>query len=476
MHGIAISIEDPSTPDIVALLEAHLQDMRDTSPPESIHALDVEALRKPHITFLAARDDKGALLGVGAIAQLDQAHGEVKSMRTHAEARGRGVAAAVLTQLLDIARERGYAWVSLETGAEDFFQPAHRLYERHGFARCGPFGSYVEDPHSRFYTLQLAAPSNPARLTWAGLPADVRAHIGELAGAQVAAAETATTGFSPGFAGVLDLADGRKVFVKAMSDADHPHSIWLNRREAHVVRALPADTPVAPLLWEHDADGWHLLGFEALPGPALGPASAADRAAAWELYSRVAAIDARGVVVDGAPLEPFEDALVDLFDRWARLLDAPDASRRLAVHGGHADWIADHADALKAGESSAAPHTRGTALVHADLRLDNMVRGADGRAVAVDWPWACIGAPWLDLLASSCAIAAQTGADARELFRSHPAAREASTDAERAMVCVIAGYFCHAGTEPEPPTLPGLRAFQLAQARPALAWLRALVD
>lgn len=182
------------------------------------------------------------------------------------------------------------------------------------------------------------------------------------------------------------------------------------------------------------------------------------------------------VVVDGSALQNFEDTPSELFDRWARLTDAPDAAQRTAIHGDNAAWILKHADKLKTWESTAAPHTRGPSLVHADLRLDNMVRGTDGRAVAVDWPWACIGAPWLDLLSSCCALATHTGIPARDLFRSHPLAEAASIEAERAVVCVIAGFFCHASTEPVPPTLPGLREFQLAQAGPALTWLRELVE
>lgn len=150
-----IAIEDPASPDIVALLEAHLADMYATSPADSVHALDVQALRKPHITFVAARDGHDLLLGVGALAELDHTGGEVKSMRTAPTARGQGVAAAVLERLLAIARERGYARVSLETGSQDFFAPAHRLYERHGFRPCEPFGMYQPDPNSRFYTLAL---------------------------------------------------------------------------------------------------------------------------------------------------------------------------------------------------------------------------------------------------------------------------------------------------------------------------------
>lgn len=147
-----IDIEDPVAPDILALLGEHLADMHATSPAESVHALDVEALRAAHVTFVAARDQEGVLLGVGALARLDGGHAEVKSMRTAREARGRGVAAAVLTRLLELAGEAGVSRVSLETGTQDFFGPAHRLYERHGFEVCGPFASYAVDPHSRFYT------------------------------------------------------------------------------------------------------------------------------------------------------------------------------------------------------------------------------------------------------------------------------------------------------------------------------------
>lgn len=152
-----ISIEDPAQPDVSLLLEQHLAVTKDTAPPDSCHALDVAALSEPHVTFLAARDDAGTLLGMGALADLGAGHGEIKSMHTASGARGRGIAAAVLTRLVEIARERGFTRVSLETGTQDFFAPAHRLYARHGFAECEPFDSYVADPHSRFFTLSLPA-------------------------------------------------------------------------------------------------------------------------------------------------------------------------------------------------------------------------------------------------------------------------------------------------------------------------------
>ena len=153
--AVRITVEDPTATDITELLEEHLADMHAESPPESVHALDVERLRADHVTFLAARDDAGTLLGVGALAELDPAHGELKSMRTAHAARGQGVAAAIVAALLERARERGYARVSLETGSQDYFAAAHRLYARNGFEECGPFGDYAEDPNSRFLTLEL---------------------------------------------------------------------------------------------------------------------------------------------------------------------------------------------------------------------------------------------------------------------------------------------------------------------------------
>lgn len=149
-----IEIDDLSGADVAALLAEHLADMYATSPACSVHALDLDALRAPSVTVWTARDE-GALLGCGALKELDRRHGELKSMRTAAAARGRGVGGAVLGHLLTVARERGYARVSLETGSQPFFAPAYRLYARHGFVECGPFGDYVPDPSSVFMTRAL---------------------------------------------------------------------------------------------------------------------------------------------------------------------------------------------------------------------------------------------------------------------------------------------------------------------------------
>ena len=149
-----IVLDDLSGPHIHALLQAHLDHMHTLSPPESVHALDLDALRQPDITFWSAWEG-GALMGCGALKQLDTAHGEVKSMRTADAHRRKGVARAILLRILEEARARGYTTLSLETGSMAAFVPAHQLYQSLGFAPCPPFGDYAEDPHSVFMRKQL---------------------------------------------------------------------------------------------------------------------------------------------------------------------------------------------------------------------------------------------------------------------------------------------------------------------------------
>ena len=151
-----IATDDPRRADVLALLEEHLADMYATSPAESVHALDPDALAAPGITFWTARDaDEGRVLGCAALQRIDEEHAELKSMRTATAARRRGVAAALLDHVLAEARRRGHRRVSLETGTEDYFAPARSLYRARGFVECPPFGSYVLDPHSVFLTLTL---------------------------------------------------------------------------------------------------------------------------------------------------------------------------------------------------------------------------------------------------------------------------------------------------------------------------------
>lgn len=149
-----IEIDDLSRPEIYALLNEHLQSMYALSPPASVHALDLEKLRSPGITFWSAWEGS-LLVGVGALKELDAKHGEIKSMRTPNAIRRRGAGRAILAHIIEVARSRAYERLSLETGSMEEFKPAQRLYESFGFTYCGPFGEYIEDPNSVFMTLRL---------------------------------------------------------------------------------------------------------------------------------------------------------------------------------------------------------------------------------------------------------------------------------------------------------------------------------
>jgi putative acetyltransferase len=154
-----VAPDRPDAADVQSLLTAHLAFAHQHSPREDVHALDVAGLLAPNVSFFSVRSD-GELLGVGALKQLDESHGEVKSMHAAAAARGRGVGRAMLDHLLDIARARGYRRVSLETGSMAAFAPAHALYKSAGFTVCEPFGDYWSTPNSVCMTLVLDGASS----------------------------------------------------------------------------------------------------------------------------------------------------------------------------------------------------------------------------------------------------------------------------------------------------------------------------
>lgn len=151
---IEIRADDLGGPEIRALLQEHLKSMQALSPPGSVHALDLDALRGPEITFWTVWSH-GELMGCGALKRLNAGHGEIKSMRTSPAHRRRGVARTMLSHIIDEARSRSYLQLSLETGAMPAFAPARTLYAGSGFSLCPPFADYVDDPHSVFMTLRL---------------------------------------------------------------------------------------------------------------------------------------------------------------------------------------------------------------------------------------------------------------------------------------------------------------------------------
>lgn len=151
-----ITVGDLADPRILRLLEDHLSDMHAESPPESVHALDVSGLQHAAVTFWVVAEGE-TVLGCVALKELDPTHAELKSMRTDAAARGRGLGRMLLEHVLAEAAARGYTRMSLETGTQDFFAPARTLYARYGFVETGPFADYRFDPLSVFMTRELTA-------------------------------------------------------------------------------------------------------------------------------------------------------------------------------------------------------------------------------------------------------------------------------------------------------------------------------
>ena len=151
-----IKIDDLSGPEIAELLTEHLRCLAEISPPESRHALKLDELRKPDMTFWTAWQEH-VLVGCGALKELAPEHGEIKSMRSANGHLRQGVASRVLQHIISEAKRRGYRRLSLETGAMEYFEPARRLYGKFGFKTCPPFTGYVEDPNSVYLSLLLTS-------------------------------------------------------------------------------------------------------------------------------------------------------------------------------------------------------------------------------------------------------------------------------------------------------------------------------
>ncbi len=152
--NISVRLDDLSSAEVQALVSEHMAGMMSNTPAESVHALPLDKLRQPNITFWTAWSDS-ELCGCGALHVLDPKHGEVKSMRTRTKFLRQGVAQAVLNEIIQTAKAKGLHRLSLETGSTEVFAPAVKMYQRNRFEICGPFGSYQLDPHSVFMTRTL---------------------------------------------------------------------------------------------------------------------------------------------------------------------------------------------------------------------------------------------------------------------------------------------------------------------------------
>lgn len=316
------------------------------------------------------------------------------------------------------------------------------------------------------------------RLAWADLPVDVAARIEDRLGTTVVEALDQAGGFSPGLAARLRLADGDRVFVKAVNAARNPHSPGMYRREAAVMAVLPAGTPAPRLRWTMDDGDWVVLAFDEVDGvPPELPWRAGDlHRVLAALTDLSAALTPAPVITDGSGaaaaggttgLTTVAEELREDFTGWRTLAAEPDP--RLADVD---PWAAANLAALAGWEARWEDGARGDTLLHGDLRADNMLLTPDGGVVFVDWPAACVGAPWIDLVALLPSVAMQGGGDPEELAAAHPLVRAADPDAFTAVLAALAGYFVEGSLRPAPPGLPSVRGFQRAQGLVALRWLR----
>jgi aminoglycoside phosphotransferase (APT) family kinase protein len=321
------------------------------------------------------------------------------------------------------------------------------------------------------------------RVPWHGMPGPVRAAVADICGAPVVAASTQPGGFSPGVAARVQCANGSRWFVKAVSSEANPDSPRMHRREGKMLAALDpliaaGRLPVPRLRGVAESGTWVAL--------VLADVDGAAPALPWQpsqLSQVVAAIDRLASTLTPAPAQAptFAQRHARNFRGWRELAAATAASGdrtpgdlEVGDLAGLDPWSRAHARELAALEATWEAHAAGGTLLHSDLRADNILLGPDG-VVVVDWPHACVGAPFVDLVLFAPSVAMQGGPQLPELLaRSRHGAR-VPRDSLTAVLCALAGYFTRQALLPAPPGLPTLRAFQAAQGDVARRWLAELI-
>ncbi len=308
-------------------------------------------------------------------------------------------------------------------------------------------------------------------MAWQSLPAAVKAGIERICGAAVLRAQSQPGGFSPGVAARLTCADGSRWFVKAVSAEVNPVSPGMHRREAEVLRALDpliaaGKLAVPRLRGTLDQPPWMALVLADIEGehPALPWQPA-------ELTALLAGLDQLADALTPAPIAitSLVEQFGEDFTGWRKL--AADPGR----YSGRLDaWSREHLDLLVGLERGWPAHAAGDTLVHADIRADNVLLTSEG-AVVLDWPHACRGPAFTDLVFFAPSVAMQGGPEPGDLLTTPKAGRAASRDAVTATVCALAGFFTERSLQPPPPGIPTVREFQAAQGAVARRWLATLL-
>jgi Phosphotransferase enzyme family len=298
-----------------------------------------------------------------------------------------------------------------------------------------------------------------SRLSWDALPSSILRSLEDRFRAEITEAVTQPGGFSPGIAVRVRLSDGRRAFVKAISGDPNPHSPEMHRREAQIARGLPVYAPVPRFLFEVDDGEWIALAFQDVQGthPALPWRDGEVRRVLRAISDLTLSLTPTPIKLPPISAETFP------FVGWRELR-----------HDAKADlepWARRHIAELIELESEWVSAASGQTLLHADLRADNILITSES-VVFVDWPHACVGAAWIDLVFFLPSLAMQGGPKPWTIFEQHPLGDGAPPQRVDAIVAALAGFFLWRGSCPPPPGLPGLPAFARAQGVEALRWLR----
>lgn len=298
------------------------------------------------------------------------------------------------------------------------------------------------------------------RSSWDDVPSPVRTSVEELLGATITATRALSGGFSPGPAVRAELGDRRVVFLKAAGSQPNAVSPEMHRREAQVLELLPPGVPAPRLLGVVDDGDWVVLCTEWVEGATPTATEPHDVDRLLRLLERCS----RTSLAATAGIAPLQTVHADLFGQWQLL--ARDVPSELD------DWSRRHLDRLVELDDLAPTATEGARLLHVDVRTDNVLFDHDdaGRDVLVDWPGACVGAGWVDLVALLPALHLDGGPPPAEVLDHSATGRAAEPEAVDTFVVALAGYFTRMSLLPAPPGLPTLRPFQAAQGSIARDW------
>jgi hypothetical protein len=312
-------------------------------------------------------------------------------------------------------------------------------------------------------------PGEGVRWEWQALPPSVRETVEGRLGEPVRAADVQRGGFSPAFAGIVTTRSGREVFVKAGGPEPNAEVPVLYRREWTIASALPAGVPAPRALWFEDDGRWVILAFEAIRGGnPRTPWSARDLARVLRAHETMMQL----LTPSPIPAPSLRDRFGLAFRGFRTLRSISDAEGdRIARLP---PWVGRHLSALAELEAQWEDVSVGPTLLHNDVRADNIVlRGEE--VFFVDWPHACTGPPFVDLMGFLPSVAMQGGPKPWTIFERSPLTRDVPPSAILPFLTAILGYFVERSGRPPPPGLPTLREFQRAQGEATLEWLRRLL-